>query len=181
MQDISRSLIDRAVTGDKEAFYTIYTMTSSMVYTIALRIACNAEDAEDIAQEVFIKIYKKLKDFRGKSAFGTWVYRITVNTALNFVRKRQNALKKQTDYNTLISAGENRTQHEHKETDFENTRIASLLALLNPEQRAVLVLREQYQLRYSEISRALRININTVRTRLLRARRILVELRNKGG
>jgi len=69
-----------------EAFEAIYKATSGFVYNVALRITQKPADAEDITQEVFVKIYKSLKDFEFKSSFKTWVYRITVNAALNHVR-----------------------------------------------------------------------------------------------
>ena len=87
IKEISNDLLQQASQGDIQAFEEIYKITSSFVYSMALRTIRNREDAQEITQEVFLKIFKNLKDFKFRSSFKTWVYRITVNTALNFIKK----------------------------------------------------------------------------------------------
>src|SRR5271168_5419927 len=87
MEDIARDILIRASQGDMQAFEHVYKASSSFVYNVALRVVNNREDALEVAQEVFMIIHNKLKDFRFESSFKTWVYRITTNTAINYGKK----------------------------------------------------------------------------------------------
>lgn len=180
MQDIEKDLIQKASAGDIRAFEEIYKISCGFVYSVAFRIVMNKNDAEDITQEVFIKIYENLKKFESRSSLKTWAYRITVNTAINFIKrvKKNNektftgdaievaALKAENDFNSLKSS-DCREIFEH------------LLGFLNSEQRACVVLREIEGLSYMEIARALNVNINTVRSRLKRARETMLYFNKK--
>ena len=180
MKEISQETLNRATGGDMEAFEAIYKAASGFAYNVALRIAQKPADAEEITQDVFVKIYKSLKDFEFKSSFKTWVYRITVNTALNYVR----ASKKDKDVIGVkdISILADKRDELKADIDREDSRakVNSMLALLNPDQRACIVLRELQGLDYKEIAQALDIPINTVRTRLKRARETLVSFTRWG-
>lgn len=81
-------LIQAIATGDRQAFKTLYDQYSDRVYNLALSYAKNIKDAEEITQDVFVKIFKSASTFKGKSSLSTWIYRITVNTSLNFLKKR---------------------------------------------------------------------------------------------
>ena len=95
MQEIERDLIEKAARGDKKAFEEIYCLSSGYVFTLALRVTNNREDAEEAAQDVFVRIYKNLKKFQFKSSFKTWIYRIAINTGINYIKsqKRHNNIK----------------------------------------------------------------------------------------
>ena len=84
-------LVKQVKAGDQQAFETLYRRYVSTVYRQALKLAGNAEEAEEIVQEVFLRLYEKAKTFRGDSAFSTWLYRLTVNTALMKLRRRKRA------------------------------------------------------------------------------------------
>src|SRR3990170_3832366 len=84
-----RKLIQQVKVGDHEAFEGIFRRYVSRVYRQALRIMGNEADAEEVVQEVFLAVYKKAKTFRGQSAFSTWLFRLTVNTALTKLRRRK--------------------------------------------------------------------------------------------
>ena len=180
MQDVPRSLLKDAASGDLSAFEHVYRITSGFVYSVALRMTHNVEDAQDITQDVFLKIHRKLKSFRFRASFKTWVYRITINTALNMCRKRSKQSRKSREFEKMLKITEVqediRSQIDKKESE---ERLEFLLELLKPEQRAVMVLREIEGLSYKEIARTLKINVNTVRTRLLRARAILYTVGKK--
>ena len=88
MEDIPRDIIVRASEGDMEAFEKIYRHASDYIYNITYRITNNAQDAQEATQDTFLKIYDNLADFRFRSTFKTWAYRIAVNTALNTYKKR---------------------------------------------------------------------------------------------
>lgn len=173
MNDISTDILKKASTGDMSSFESIYKSTADFVYNVAWRILNNNEDAEEVAQEVFITIYHKLKYFRFESSLKTWIYRITVNRAINLVKKRSKEKMKVTEYEREFHSGTETTHDKEK----QNGIIEALLKLVDPDQRTCLVLRNIEGLSYKEISDALKININTVRSRLRRAREKLLALK----
>src|SRR5476651_1892025 len=91
MEDISKDILIKASQGDMRAFEDVYKASNSFVYNVAFRVVNNREDALEVAQEVFMIIYHKLKGFRFESSFKTWVYRITANHAINFAKKNSRA------------------------------------------------------------------------------------------
>src|SRR5277367_5771831 len=91
MEEITKDTLVKASQGDMQAFEDVYKASSSFVYNVAFRVVNNREDASEVAQEVFMIIYHKLKDFRFESSFKTWVYRITANYAINYAKKNARA------------------------------------------------------------------------------------------
>ena len=174
MEDISKNIINQAVKGDAEAFEIIYKATSKYVYTVALRITNNLEDAEDVTQDVFLKIFKNINKFNFHSSLKTWIYRITVNASINACKKESKEMDRRDEY--IIDVN----QHPSEEKELDEIKesnenlIASLLEILNPDQRACMVLREIEGLNYKEIAKILKVNINTIRSRLKRARDALL-------
>lgn len=178
IRDISNDLLLKASNGDAQAFEEIYKFASGFVYNVALRIAGNREDAQEITQEVFLRVFKNLKNFKYQSSFKTWVYRITVNTALNIRKKALNDLNRRAEYNENIYAAKALQDNPLERIIDKKSNeeiVNNLLAVLNPQHRACIVLREIQGLSYKEIAQALKININTVRSRLKRARQILLK------
>ncbi|MFH1379134.1 MAG: sigma-70 family RNA polymerase sigma factor [bacterium] len=180
MDNIAYALIQQAAQGDMEAFEHIYRQTSSFVYSLALRIIKNQDHAQDITQDVFIRIYKSLKSFGFKSSFKTWIYRITINTALNALAKLSKEEFKQGDYDIALETVQD-TPHIEEDLHKEQNEklITSLLDRLNPNQRICVILREIDDLSYEDIAHVLHVNINTVRSRLKRARTALLNLGKK--
>lgn len=178
MEDIAKDTLIKASQGDMQAFEEVYKASSSFVYNVALRVVNNREDALEVAQEVFMIIHDKLKTFRFESSFKTWTYRITANYAINYAKK--NARAKTVPFEDAFGEGAVLSDVQAK-MDQEHTSklVESLLAELNPEQRACVVLRDIQGLSYEEIAQALNININTVRSRLKRSRERLLSLRKK--
>jgi len=180
VQDIAREALINASKGDMKAFEDIYKATSGFVYSIAFRIVSSRADAEDITQEVFLKIYNNLKSFKFRSSFKTWVYRIAANAAINSYRKTSKEMSRRVDYDVAIKTVGSSGGTEEAVERIDNERIlVTLLNRLNADQRACIVLREIQGLSYKEISDVLGININTVRSRLKRARIALLALRKK--
>ena len=181
MQDIALDTLELASHGDMGAFEQIYKAASSFVYNIAFRITRNSANAEEVTQDVFLKIYHNLKGFQFRSAFKTWVYRITVNTAINRYRKSIKEAKNRVDNNGIIESfpGSNSTAEGVIRSDNE-ARLNALLATLSPEHKACLILREIEGLSYQEMAAALRFPVNTVRSRLKRARQALLDEARKG-
>ena len=181
MEHIPKDVLVQASQGDMEAFEKIYKAACGFVYSVALRITNSKEDAEDIIQDVFMKIYKNLKKFQFRSSFKTWLYRITTNIAINHYRRILKERNRRVDYDVAIKT-ESTPDATREIIDREDNErlVASLLDLLNPDQRACIILREIEGLNYREISEVLKININTVRSRLRRARLALLAHRKRG-
>ncbi|MCK4917142.1 MAG: RNA polymerase sigma factor [Candidatus Omnitrophica bacterium] len=175
MQDIPREALKRASEGNIDDFEVIYKATSGFVYSVALGITKNRSSAEDVVQEVFLKIYKSLNNFQFRSTFKTWVYRITINTAIN---KYKNKLK----YGSLKNKYEQEVRYDYFYNQSESLIdkqdnkkfLAVLLDKLNVNQKTCIILREIEGLTYKEISEVLNVKVNTVRTRLKRARETLM-------
>jgi len=176
MPDIAKETLIKVQEGDIESFENIYKETSGFVYNVAFRIVNNKQDTEEVVQDVFLNIYRNLKSFRFQSSFKTWVYRITVNCAINHVKKMARENNRVKEYgNNLIQAGKISQGLEiEKVNEGQEEIISSFLKILDVNQRACIVLRNIEGLSYQEISDTLKININTVRTRLKRAREKLL-------
>ncbi|MCX6356883.1 MAG: RNA polymerase sigma factor [Candidatus Aureabacteria bacterium] len=174
MQPLPKELLIEASGGDIGAFEKIYRATSDYVYTIALKVTGNRADAEEVAQDVFLKVFRKLGKFRFESSFTTWLYRITVNNAINASRKSTRRRSGQVEFNDNIEVADGRDRtREAIEKEQNEARVRSMLETLNPDQRACIVLREIEGMRYEEIAEVLQVNLNTVRSRLRRARETL--------
>jgi RNA polymerase sigma-70 factor (ECF subfamily) len=182
MQDISRDILIQASKGDIGAFEQIYKASADFVYNVAFRITCNRDDAQEVTQDVFLKIYNNLKKFQFRSSFKTWIYRIAVNSAINTYRRMSREQARRLDFDMVIKS-KPATQLEEQPIDKQDREhlLMSLLKILNPDQRACIVLREIEGLDYKQIAVALDININTVRSRLKRAREALMAYVKKRG
>ena len=173
MQDIDRDILIKASEGDLKAFETIYKVTSGFVYNVAYRIVHNRQDAEEVTQEVFLNIYRKLKYFRFEASFNTWVYRITTNCAINQYKKiSKDNNRKQEFYEYLNPWPALDKSFLANESDKEIVNL--FLRMLNPDQRMCIVLRSIEGLSYRQIADILKISINTVRSRIKRAREKLL-------
>lgn len=177
MQDISDDILAKAAQGDIESFEMIYKATAGFVYNVAFRVTGNRQDAEEVMQEVFLMVYHKLKSFRFQSSFKTWIYRVAANCAINYSKKMSKERKKTVEYDENLDALESPDEAGTKiNREHHETMIHSLLKILNPDQRACVVLRNMEGLSYQEIAESLRININTVRSRLKRGREALLAM-----
>jgi RNA polymerase sigma-70 factor (ECF subfamily) len=172
MREIPRKILKRAGMGDISAFEQVYRETGGFVYSVALKFAKNRQDAEEITQDVFVSVYRNLKNFAFRSAFRTWVYRITANTALNFLKKNK-INEGNTEYIQNLHGASNGPTGEIINSEHSRARLEEMMKYLNPDQRMCIVLRIK-GLSYKEIAAALNININTVRSRLKRARERLI-------
>ena len=177
MREIAKEIIEKAAYGDMPAFEEIYKTFSSAVYSIALGVVRNRHDADEVTQDVFVKIFRSIKSFRFSSSFGTWVYRIAMNTSINSYK----ALAKRSLRNTSLDefgeallktdsgrAGDLRDRLGAK------SKVYELLGCLSPKHRSCIVLREIEGLDYKDMANVMGIPINTVRSRLKRARQALV-------
>jgi len=167
-------LVRRTLEGDHEAYHALVDAYQNKVYGIAYGVVHNREDALDVAQEAFIKAFKKLPGFRGSSTFYTWLYRITVNLAIDHARKKKHMVTVDYDDQTLEQAPpESGVQRSRETNPLEvlkreelSETIMSAIMELPEEQRATVVLREIEDLSYAEIAAVLGCSIGTVMSRL---------------
>lgn len=171
-------LVQRFRYGDAEAFEEIYGRFAEMVYNLTLRLARNPEDASDLTQEVFLRVYRHLGKFRGRSSLKTWIYRV----ALNHCRSRLGRRKpppQALDGREELLADPARGPEEHALADDAGRRVETALAGIKPVFREAVVLRDLEGLAYDEIAQVLGVRIGTVRSRIARGREQLKELLEK--
>lgn len=182
MEDIPREVVELAAKGDIGAFEEIYRATSSFVYNTAFQVTRNKEDAEEVTQDVFLKVHKELGRFEFRSSLRTWIYRIAVNLAINAYKKSKRRDSRKSEFDENIEVADSRSRADDGAMREEDAKlINSILDTLSPDQRTCVVLRNMEGLSYQEIADALKININTVRTRLKRARERMITVFKKRG
>ncbi|MFH1898838.1 MAG: sigma-70 family RNA polymerase sigma factor [Candidatus Desantisbacteria bacterium] len=176
MSEISSEILTRAGNGDIKAFEQVYNEFSGFVYNVSLKITRNSHDAEEVTQDTFMKIYRKLKTFGFCSSFKTWVYRIAVNTAINYQRSSIKKESQKVDFETvaLTISDDKATAEDNIIRQEDVVQLDLLLKTLKPEHRVCLILREIEGLSYQEMASVLEIPVNTVRSRLKRAREALM-------
>ena len=179
MLEISEEVINKASQGDEAAFEMIYRKYCGFVYNVAFRIVHTADDAQETTQEVFILLYRKLRGFRFQSSLKTWIYRVTINTAINMSKKRAKERENKVEYNDQIGPTVSAQIHDEIDREHYENFVRALLNCLTPDQRACIVLRNIEGLSYQEMAEVLKININTVRSRLKRARQVMMNLRKE--
>ncbi len=162
-------LLEQAQLGDKTAFGRLVDLHKDKVINIAYKLSNNYEVAQDIAQESFIKAYVKLGSFKKEASFMTWLYRVTYNTACNYLRKNK---VKTLFLNEEILEGYKETPEEAELKDIVNEAVESLPLKL----KSVIVLKDYEGLSYKEIAEVIKRPIGTVESRLARARGKLKEL-----
>ena len=174
-----QDLIEKILSGDTEAYAEIVRSYQVKVLGFCTSLLANTTEAEDAAQEVFIKAYQSLKSFRGNSSFSTWLYRITANHCKDLLRKRSR--RKTESLDALMEASECEAQ-KHWEPSFNpasardaSEQIERLLSSLSEEERLVLTLREAQGLSYQEIAETMKCTLDAVKSRLKRASQSLEE------
>jgi RNA polymerase sigma-70 factor (ECF subfamily) len=171
-----KQLVRLAQEGSPQAFEELVAKYQPKVFSMALSFTRNREAADDLAQEVFLKAYLALPRFHGKSEFGTWLYRISINHVRDFLRKKGRAKEVSLDDVPEISFSD-REQAERAEQERESEARRALVQKsvqgLPEKYRIILTLRDIQGLAYEEISRVLKLSPGTVDSRLHRARRML--------
>ncbi len=170
-------VITQVLGGDHQAFAGLVNKYQNYVFTLALRMLKNREDAEEIAQDVFVKAYKALADFRGESRFSTWLYTIVNTTCLTFLRKKRPEIHTLDNEQVFerasnIDAGMRADQVEQKS---RQSMVNQAIALLAPDDAEVITLFYKAEQSLDEIARILRVEPNTAKVRLHRARARLKE------
>jgi len=174
------ALIERCTTGDEAACSDLVSIHQRMVYSLAVHLLQDRDEALDLSQEVFLRVFRTLSSFRGQSALRTWIYRIVINQARNrqrWWRRRHRSSQVSLDehlqqFGDVESTGDVLPDRllASKETA---ARIWQALERLPFDQRTALILREIDGLRYDEIAFSLGVAVGTVKSRLTRARQAL--------
>jgi RNA polymerase sigma-70 factor (ECF subfamily) len=169
-------LVESARDGDRAAFEHLVRATSTDCYALALRLVGNEDDARDVLQETYLRAFRSLRKFRGDSAFGTWLHRITVNCSATLVAKRRRALHVELDDDLeVLETRSERDPETAAGTADDRERLVAALAGLPDQMRMVVVLRDVYDLPHEAIARELGISQTAAKVRLHRARRRLRE------
>ncbi len=181
IQAEDRALVERAKGGDMAAYDDLVRRYQERVYATVYHMTANHEDANDLAQEAFIKAFQALKSFKGDSSFYTWVYRIAVNRTINFLKTKKN--KTQMSLNDLDVNVENDPELVALVSDKTPRRDIALAELqeklnaamqkLSEDHRLVVTLHDIQGLAHDEIAKIMECNTGTVRSRLFYARQQL--------
>lgn len=183
---MDEALIRQAAGGDQTAFAALVTACQKPVYNLALRMTGSPDDALDISQEVFLRAWRGLSGYRYDAAFSTWLYRLTGNVCIDFLRRR----RREKTIPLYYTDEENEEQElslpssapgPEDETllRLEQDSVAEALSLLEPEYRQALTLRVINGLRYAEIAAIMNIPEGTVKSRIARARETMRRLLKK--
>lgn len=162
-------LIERFQNGDETAFNEIVLCYQERLYWVARRYCSDHDDADDIVQEVFVKAYSALADFRGESSLSTWLHRITINQALNFLRWKKVKTFLRLEELTIDRASDDETPHEKLESRERGDLLDDAVRRLPEKQRAVFILRYFQELSYEEISKTLKTSIGGLKANYFHA------------
>lgn len=168
-----RQLIERAIRGDAGAFNELMSAQERRMFAVAMRMFGNKEDAEDCLQDAMLRIYRAISGFKFQSSFSTWVYRVTMNTCLDELRKRKG--KPNTSLDGLLDAGWMPTDgadtpEQHALRSEVRGSVYGFIRELPDDMRAAVVLRDVQGLSYEDIASALDTNVGTVKSRISRGR-----------
>lgn len=175
-------LVRRAQEGERQALSELVRRYSSRIYHLGLRLTGNRQDAEDIVQDTFMIMVKKIKQFEGKSSFYTWLYRVAMNVGLRRLKSRhlyqEQVAIDNPDFERLAIEG----THDWPQLDFSivkdpqfRQRLNQMIAELPPIYRTVFILRDLHELSTEDTSKILQITPSNVKIRLMRARAFLKE------
>jgi len=165
------ALVEQCLAGDTAAFGQLVDRHQTAVFNVALRMVNRYEDAQDIAQTVFLKAFQNLSRYKAEYKFFSWIYRMVINESINFLERRRPAEPLEDNH-----VSPQPTPHDSLEASELNGTIERAIASLSPEYRAVIILKHLEDLSYDEIARALGIPEKTVKSRLFSARRQLGEV-----
>ena len=172
-------LIEHLQAGDEQAYETLISRFQQPVYNLVLRLLNDPSDACDVAQEVFLKVFRNIGAFRGDSSLKTWIYRIAVHEAYNyrrwFTRHRRKEVGLETGEEGLCNYGDvlpdpGRTPYELALNEERHKVLEAALQDLNPIFRSAVILRDMEDMSYEEIADVLEISLGTVKSRIVRGR-----------
>jgi RNA polymerase sigma-70 factor (ECF subfamily) len=177
-------LVRRAQTGDLAAYDDLVKRYQERIYATVYHMTSNHEDANDLAQDSFIKAFQALKSFKGGSSFYTWLYRIAVNKTINFLKQRKNRMHmslNDLDFNTennpdLVALISDKTPRRDAGLKELQEKLNAAMLKLSEPHRVVVVLHDVQGMSHEEVAQVMDCNIGTVRSRLFYARQQLQSL-----
>lgn len=182
------ALVQRIQSGDSDAFAVLMDLYQKQVYHLALRTVGNPEDAADMTQEAFLRAYRAIGSFRGDSKLSVWLYRLTQNVCIDFLRSRGRkptvsltVENEEDEVQELDVADERFDPEEQYQRKALRDAVRRGLLSLPEEYRMILILREINGLSYAEIGEQLQLEEGTVKSRLFRARKKLCEFLQRDG
>ena len=187
MNTNERWLIEESKKGNIDAFEQLIKDHKKSAYNIALRVLRNVEDAEDASQEALIKVFRSIKNFNMESTFKVWLYRIVVNTCIDF-KRRKSITAISIDETMDLGSGrevqreitdESSNPDALVERNFDKQLVNDAINMLEDDFKTIIMLRDIKGFTYDEISRILDCNLGTVKSRLSRARKRLKEILEK--
>jgi len=174
------AVVTSAQQGDMQAFETLVLTYEQQVYALVLGIVKDENNAQDVTQDVFVKIHQRLGMFQGKSAFGTWLYRIAYNEALDFLRKEKR--HKALSFDDLKPSNDDDSHWDVEDTNYSVSQnieqndlqriVRESLQQVPEDYRLPLILHDMQKLTYEEIAEQLDCPVGTVKSRIFRARKI---------
>lgn len=185
-----QELVSLAKQGDQDAFAQLVQANQDKIYSLALRMTGNPEDGADLAQEAFLRAWRNLPTFQEESSFSTWLYRLTSNLCIDFLRKEKRRKSAVTSISLDCDEDDSPPTEvpDHRftpESELERKELRAAvgraLLQLSDEHRQVLVLRELEGLSYTEIAEHLALEEGTVKSRIARARISLRNILQKDG
>jgi RNA polymerase sigma-70 factor (ECF subfamily) len=174
-----RSLIDACIAGVPGAFDLVVARHRRSVYQLCYRFVGNHEDASDLSQDVFLRAYRGLRNFRGRSSLSTWLYRIGVNVCLNKVSAKRAETESIEERQFVDRRTESPSELVLKEE--RGARVRAAIARLPPKQRATLILRAYHELSHQEIADVLGSSVGAVKANFFHALGNLKKLLVEGG
>jgi RNA polymerase sigma-70 factor (ECF subfamily) len=172
LEESDHELVEGCRRGESEAFRALFERHKDKVYSIALRYSGDAAVAQDIAQETFLKLFTGLRSFRGDSAFGSWLYRLVVNSCLDQRRRVQRLMPLLDEAWAMLRAPELSALDDIVRAEL-SCHLRAVVSSLPDEQRMLLVLRYTQSLSYDEIGEILGTSSGTIASRLNRIHRTL--------
>lgn len=172
--------INQVLEGNINAYSYIIDKHKDNVFNLAYRICGNREDAEEIAQDGFLKAFKSLKNFKMQSSFATWLYRIVYNTAISLVRTKKKGVLSLEDFPAdAIDFLRYGTSEEEAENDFRNSLVNFALLKINVEERGLISLYYYDEMSTEEIADVTGISRSNIKVKLFRARQKMLEIIEK--
>lgn len=176
-QNTDQDYIEQIRAGNVNAYAMLVTKYKAMTFTLALRVVGNREDAEEVAQDTFVKAYKALDTFKGTSKFSTWLYRIVYNTSLDYVKKKKRVvLSEHIDEINESDIGTMQDAMSYLEAKEKKQMIESALSKLPEEERVLLTLFYFEELSLKEISEIVKVSYDNVKIKLHRSRKKLYHI-----
>ena len=165
-------IISQVLKGDHNAYALLVERYKSYVFTLTFRFTKNREDAEEVSQDIFVKAYRSLADFKGTAKFSTWLYTIVNTTCITFLRKKRLDIRSLDDERTFEVADSQDSGFRANQVEQKSRQnmVNQAIAMLNPDDAEIITLFYKSEQSLEEISQILGVEVNTAKVRLHRAR-----------